>query len=260
NVVWISQLGNTTMGAASAGSETARGIAFDSNGDLILTGETSGNLGETNAGSNDAFIAKLNKSNGAVSWVKQLGNTTIGAAANASDHGYDVALDSSDNIYVTGITTGSLGETNGGSVDAFIAKFDSSGTSLWIKQLGNTTMGANASASDYANAIVLSNTGEIYITGETKGNLGESNAGFRDSYVSKFDTSGNLVWVKQLGSVTSANAAGNDYSADIAVGADLNFYITGKTFSSYEIFNNSSTASNTSDGYFAVFDANGNLN
>ena len=56
------------------------------------------------------------------SWTKQLGTTY-------SDYGYGVTTDSSDNIYVTGYTTGDLdGNTKSGDDDIFLVKYDSSGT------------------------------------------------------------------------------------------------------------------------------------
>ena len=54
-------------------------------------------------------------------WTKQLGTTS-------SDYGYSVTTDSSGNIYVTGYTYGGLdGNTNSGSHDIFLVKYNSSG-------------------------------------------------------------------------------------------------------------------------------------
>jgi len=54
-------------------------------------------------------------------WTKQLGTTS-------SDYGYSVTTDSSGNIYVTGYTRGGLdGNTNSGSYDIFLVKYNSSG-------------------------------------------------------------------------------------------------------------------------------------
>ena len=55
-------------------------------------------------------------------WTKQLGTS-------ADDSGTDVTTDSSDNIYVTGITGGGLdGNTTSGGTDIFLVKYNSPGT------------------------------------------------------------------------------------------------------------------------------------
>ena len=55
------------------------------------------------------------------SWTKQLGSSE-------SEYAYSVTTDSSCNIYVTGITQGDLdGNTNSGSVDIFLVKYNSDG-------------------------------------------------------------------------------------------------------------------------------------
>ena len=54
-------------------------------------------------------------------WTKQLGTSSY-------DEGYGVTTDSSGNIYVTGSTDGGLdGNTNSGSYDIFLVKYNSSG-------------------------------------------------------------------------------------------------------------------------------------
>ena len=61
-------------------------------------------------------------SSGTKQWTKQLGTSSY-------DYGRGVTTDSSDNIYVTGYTSGDLdGNTNSGSYDIFLVKYDSSGT------------------------------------------------------------------------------------------------------------------------------------
>ncbi|MDH7499643.1 MAG: SBBP repeat-containing protein [candidate division NC10 bacterium] len=69
---------------------------------------------------NDLFLAKYDSA-GNWQWTRQLGTT-------ADDVGYGVALDSTDNIYITGFTGGGLdGNTNVGGLDVFVVKYDSSG-------------------------------------------------------------------------------------------------------------------------------------
>ena len=93
----------------------------DSSGNIYVTGTTSGGLdGNTNSGGSDIFLVKYNSS-GTKQWTKQLGTSSV-------DKGRGVTTDSSVNIYVTGDTVGDLdGNTNSGSVDIFLVKYNSDG-------------------------------------------------------------------------------------------------------------------------------------
>jgi len=88
--------------------EGGSGIATDSSDNIYLTGNTEGGLdGQTNSGSNDIYLIKLNSS-GTNQWTKLLGTS-------GQDRGEKVATDSSDNIYVVGATAGGLdGNTSAG--------------------------------------------------------------------------------------------------------------------------------------------------
>ena len=65
-------------------------------------------------------------------WTKQFGTSS-------DDAGLAAATDASGNIYVTGWTNGSLdGNTNQGSGDVFLTKYDINGAKLWTKLLGTS--------------------------------------------------------------------------------------------------------------------------
>jgi catechol 2,3-dioxygenase-like lactoylglutathione lyase family enzyme len=87
---------------------------------------------------------------------------------------------------------------------------------LWNQSFGS-------SSKDLGTGISLDGSGNLYITGITTGNLGGPNAGGEDSFVRKYDTNGNALWTRQLGTST------NDDS--VAVSADKlgNVFFTGGT-------------------------------
>jgi hypothetical protein len=86
-----------------------------------------------------------------------------------SDSGYGNALDNAGNIYITGYTAstnfpttnGVYQANNAGGNDAFITKFNSDGSLVYSTYLG----GSN---SDAGNAIAVDNSGNAFITGQTK--------------------------------------------------------------------------------------------
>ena len=86
-----------------------------------MTGSTVGGLNNnTNSGAQDIILVKYNSS-GTKQWTKQLGTST-------SEYPFEVANDSSNNIYVTGHTAGGLdGKTNSGNDEIFLVKYNSDG-------------------------------------------------------------------------------------------------------------------------------------
>ena len=73
---------------------------------------------------------------------------------------------------------------NAGADDAFLAKYDASGTLQWIQQLGT-------SSRETSRGVSADGLGNVYISGATEGSLGGANAGGGgylegDVYVAKF--------------------------------------------------------------------------
>ena len=78
------------------------------------------NVSHIISGSLDLFVVKYNSS-GTKQWTKQLGTSS-------SDYAHGVAVDSSGNVYAAGRTGGGLnGNTNSGSFDLFVVKYNSDG-------------------------------------------------------------------------------------------------------------------------------------
>ena len=111
---WTRQLG-------TGNNDLAYGVTVDSSDNLYLTGYTLGGLdNNTSSGEKDIFLVKYNSS-GTKQWTRQLGTSS-------SDWAEDVTVDSSDNIYVTGYTSGGLdNNTNSGVQDIFLVKYNSDG-------------------------------------------------------------------------------------------------------------------------------------
>ena len=127
-------------------SDSGEGIAVDGSGNVYITGYTA----SSGAGSNDILIAKYDTS-GAIQWKRTLGGVS-------SDRGYDIAVDGSGNVYITGYTESS----GAGGSDILIAKYDTSGTIQWQRTLG----GVN---NDIGYDIAVDGSGNVYIIGHTTG-------------------------------------------------------------------------------------------
>jgi uncharacterized delta-60 repeat protein len=185
---------DTTWGGSNY--DHANGITVDGVGNIYITGQTS----SFGAGQDDAFIAKYDSTG------TSLLNITWGGSY--IDSGNGIAGDGAGNIYITGYTY-SFGA---GNCDAFIAKYDSAGTSL----LNITWGGGNY---DAANGITVDGAGNIYITGSTFG------AGQYEAFIAKYDSAGT-----SLLNITRDSSDG-DSGNDIVLDGTGNIYITGSTYS-----------------------------
>ncbi|RYZ18786.1 MAG: hypothetical protein EOP49_49205, partial [Sphingobacteriales bacterium] len=119
--------------------DRATDLTADSSSNLYLTGQASSNnlatagAYQTTIGSanGDAFIAKFNKLGGR-EWTTYFGGED-------SEYGNSIAVDSSRNIYISGITTsitniatpGAFQVTTPGNDNAFLAKFNQFGFRQW---------------------------------------------------------------------------------------------------------------------------------
>jgi len=226
NLAWTNQLGTTSFDESS-------GVSADGLGNVFISGFTSGELGEVNTGSSDAFISKFD-TDGNLVWTKQLGTPSFDASTS-------VSVDGLGNIFISGSTLGDFDGTNAGSLDAFISKFDTDGVLVWTRQLGS-------SSTEISNAVSADKLGNVFISGYTRSNLDGENAGNRDIFVSKFDTDGNFVWTKQRG--TSSWEESTGISAD----GQGNVFISGFTTGDLDGAN-----AGISDAIVSKYDTDGNL-
>ncbi|EKR18710.1 beta-propeller repeat protein [Leptospira interrogans serovar Pyrogenes str. 2006006960] len=165
------------------------GVAFDSSGNIYLTGRTSGNLdGQALSGIQDLFVTKYD-TGGNKQWTRLLG------VAGVSTTAYGITSDSLGNVYTTGVTSGNLdGQALSGTQDLFVTKYDTGGNKQWTRLLGV------AGQITQANGIASDSSGNTYLTGRTSGSLdGQILSGTQDLFVTKYDTGGNKQWTRLLG-------------------------------------------------------------
>jgi hypothetical protein len=198
---WIVQIG-------TALDDIGRAVIGDGSGGVYMTGDTTGTL-VTSAGGRDAFLARYD-ANGAQLWIRQIGTS-------ADDFGYALAQDSAGGVFITGITRGDLAGPNQGDYDVYLARYDSAGNQLWVRQFGTPVW-------DEAFAIVADGAGGVFISGTTLGDLAATSAGGRDIFLARYDGAGSRTWIKQLGSAGDENARG--LTSDGAGGV----FVTGETF------------------------------
>ena len=199
-------------------SDRCGAVTTDSSGNIYMTGNTLGGLNGYLIGGSDLFLIKFNSS-GKRQWTKQLGTSD-------NDWGRGVTTDSSDNIYVSGITWGGLGgKKHEGKSDIFLIKFNSSGTKQWIRQFGTSGLDwGTDSCIQAGKGVTTDSSDNIYLTGRTPGGLdGNTSSGGKDIFLVKYNSIGTKQWTKQLG--TSDNDSGESVTTD----SSGNIYVTGTT-------------------------------
>jgi len=204
SLTWTRQLGTIDH-------DLSAGVAADGLGNVFISGLTHRGLaGNASAGSVDAFVSKYTPEGFRI-WTKQLGTSVF----DASNH---VAADGLGNVYIVGQTNGDLdGNTNAGPSDAFVSRYDQTGTLIWTQQLGSSDW-------DSGLGVTADGMGNIYITGYTEDALdGHVSAGGADAFISKYTQDGALAWTRQLGS------SGRDFGLGVAADGLGNVYITGRT-------------------------------
>jgi uncharacterized protein (TIGR03437 family) len=196
-LLWSRQFG-------TAGPDAARGVAADASG-VYVVGDIGGALQGPSAGAGDVFVRKYDPE-GNILWTKQFGGTTDDQASAA-------AVDASG-VYVTGFITGTLpGQTDAGSNDVFVRKYDFAGNELWTRQFGTGDQ-------DKGFGIAVDSSG-VYVCGITGGAL-TTRVGGTDVFLRKYDASGNALWTRQFGSNTT------DGVGAVAVNA-TGVYVAGHT-------------------------------
>ena len=187
-------------------------------------------------------------------WAK----STVGTGL---DIGYSVSADAVGNVFVTGeflssaITFGSITliNTNPGSPDVFIAKYDATGNVLWAKSVGGTgdDRGYSVSADAGGNVFV---TGYFYSPTLTFSSTILTNSGSGDVFIAKYDATGNMLWAKSVGGIN------DDYSYSVSTDKVGNVFVTGY-FQSHTIAFGSTTLTNAGiiNLFIAKYDANGNV-
>jgi len=218
NLIWAKQMGGTNFDQGCS-------ITVDASGNVYTTGSFEGKVDFdpgpgttylTSAGQADIFVQKLN-TDGNLVWAKQIGGLT-------DDIGRSIAIDTSGNIYITGSFNGttefSLDEKY---YDILVQKLNNNGDLLWAKKIGGT-------GNDEGLSITVDLSGNVYTAGLFYGTVnfdpgtGEAihkSAGSADIFIQKLNTSGDFLWMKQVGGIYG------DIANSIAVDASGNVYTTG---------------------------------
>lgn len=240
---WFKALGGSGMDNVSS-------LKTDSSGNIYAAGSTDGSIdfGGGTVSSGGAFIVKYD-SGGSYQWVKILSSVVV----------YSLALDSSGNYYLTGSFSDSVDFGDGTSVapkggdDIFVAKYDNSGTLMWVKTYG----GSAPEHTGYGLSIFIDAAGSVLVSGYFEGavDFGDgsaASAGLSDYFVVKHASGGDYLWSKII------SGPSIELEAYICADSSNNIYITGYLKGSIDFGSGSTvTGSGSSDIFIAKYSPDG---
>lgn len=262
SLLFLKQIGSTL-------EENVTALEMDVSGNIYLAGQFlqstdldpgSAVASFTSAGNYDIFFAKYDAN----------GNYLFGRAMGGSstDICYGLAVDVNNYIYITGSFyntvdfnpgAGTASVTSAGQEDMFVAKYDQNGDYLLVRTFGGTSF-------DAGKGIAVDGSGNIYVTGYFRNTVDfdpgagtvsfTSPASADDIVLAKYNSSGNLVYARQIGGTSS------EQPNRIVVDAGGNAYITG-TFTGTTDFDEGAgvanlTTAGVQDIFIAKYNATGN--
>jgi len=262
-VDWIDQYGTSIYDTSGYRSDHGKSVATDSNGNIYVTGDVGASLdGETyNGGTADMFISKYDAT-GTRLWSRLLGSSSDNYYNR--DYGKSIAIDSNDNIYVGGWTSGILpGQTSDDNQngDGFLVKYNTGGQLIWTRQFGMIGFvdvnGADVEVetTDQVEAVTTDASGNIYVTGRSYRGTTVNDQVF----IKKFDAEGVELWGRQLSSL-NPHPAIVDQVTSITADSYGDVYVagyTGDVFPNVSVNDNNINIGRT-DAFLAKYDAEGN--
>lgn len=189
NQLWVRTLNEWYYSTGDKTNDYGRGVATDSDDNIIV-------VGTSIRDSYDLMIIKYDPDGNLLWKIAYDGGTN----STRYDQGYAVAVDSNDNIIVTGQTSWSY------NYDVLLLKYDKNGNMLWKKTY-------DWGGYDYGRGVAIGSNNSIIITGYY------GPAGNTNYLTMKYDTNGNLKWIKTYdsGSNDNAYAVATDSSDNIIV-------------------------------------------
>jgi hypothetical protein len=201
----------------------------------------------TSAGSQDIYLVKYSAT-GNYLWSFRIGGTS-----NEVPKG--IAIDSADNIVITGFFGGTVdfggGPLTGSSAAGFVAKYSSTGAHLWSRRLSTGTV------LDEGTAIGVDGASNVIVAGGFYGtvNFGGgalTSAGSEDIVLLKYNSAGAFQWSRRIGGTS------DEVVLSLAVDTTTSEFVTAGYFSgSVDFGAGAVTSAGGTDAFVAKYDSSG---
>ncbi|EKO62430.1 beta-propeller repeat protein [Leptospira kirschneri str. H2] len=214
-------------------------VGTDRNDFIYVAGDTNEALfQEQLIGRRDVILGKYDSHKNII-WRRQIG------ASQALLQVKDFGVDPNGNSYILGLTWNDFAGPASGKSELFLIKFNSEGTQIWAKRVGNRGL-----YDMYPHKMAIDQLGNSYVIGNSTGPF-EGNTGVGCTFILKFDANGNQVWIKQI-AIAGATIVPNGVAIDKVTGS---IYITGSGSANFETL--SRLNADTSLLFIFKYDSNG---
>jgi hypothetical protein len=245
---------STYLGGSS--NDEGQGVAVDPTGNTYVTGFTySSNFPVTSGafqsklksvhGGANAFVSKI--STGAAGTAALVYSTYLGGSN--YDQGYSIAVDASNNAYVTGFTYSNDFPVTSGAFQSMLMSI-CGGTNAFISKLNTSANGSRSlvystflggTSYDEGHGIAVDTSGNAYVTGFTYSTNFPVTASACQPVLKSLHASGSNAFVSQINTSTSGSASlaystylggcVSDAGNGIAIDKLGNTFVTGRTTS-----------------------------
>ncbi len=206
--------------------DVAWALAVDDSGNVYVTGWSWG------TSSLDYATIKYGSSGDEV-WVER-----YNGPANGIEYAWDIALDGSGGVYVTGWSRGQYNE------DFATIKYDASGNEQWIARYNGP-----GNSFDGANALAVDDLGNVYVTGYSVGTMSQT-----DYLTIKYDELGVEQWVSRY----SGPGDESDEAYSVVVDGFGSVYVTGRSVNTSSDYTTVKYDSSGDELWAASYDGPGN--
>ncbi|MGB7063136.1 MAG: SBBP repeat-containing protein [Candidatus Zixiibacteriota bacterium] len=181
--------------------DDAYAMTLDASGNIYVTGASRG------SGTLEDYATIKYYPNGDTAWVRR-----YSGSANDDDEAKAIAVDGSDNVFVTGYSW------DGNSYNYVTIKYNPFGDTAWVR-----TYDGAENDDDDARAIAVDNSGNAYVTGSSF-----RSETYGDFTTIKYYSNGDTAWLRRYDGPVSSE----DYAYAMAVDSSNNIYVTGPSYGS----------------------------